>query len=307
MAKIVMVGEHRFRLPFIDLIPFEDEQNEDLGASIKEAGEVLVRVVCWKEKATTNEDTVIDGAHRVIWAHKHGLTKVPVDRRSYASEEEASEACEELNDSRRHSPAEQVKKRRAARIERIAERRRHGESLRTIAEEEKVSVAQVKRDLESASTVPGGGTVEPADGKVVGKDKKTRPAKPKKPKATKTTDVAKDAFGNDLPKRCRDAYCDPWIQQTYDFLCLTSEQFRNERIGDGIRKRSKHYPFFNAKDIADGAAFVVQYLDDLIAHFRDNRPAGVCPACNGEGCGKHCRSSGLVPRQVYEQMKRDAK
>lgn len=314
-VRVVMVGEHRFRLPFVDVIPFDVDQDEELGASIKEAEEVQVDVVCWKEKATTNEDTVIDGAHRVIWAHKHGLKKVPIKRRSYASEQEAIDACMELNDKRRHSPDDDRKRRKAERVARVAERRAQGESLRAIAEAEGVSKAQVVSDL--ASGVQGGCTPEsePKDttpaaepATVTGRDGKHYPKAPKrKPKPQPKPTVEKDHFGNELPKSCKTAFLDPWIQETYDFLTTTSEKVRLQRIGDGMRKRAKHYPFFNTKDVTDGVAFIVQYLDDLILHFKDNRPAGVCPACSGQGCSKHCRQSGLVPRNVYEQMKRDEK
>src|SRR6202021_1743282 len=69
-----------------------------------------------------------------------------------------------------------------------------GKSLRAIAEEEKVSLAQVRADLKAA-TVQGGCTVEPKTGKVKGKDNKVRTAKPKKPAKEKA-----EADGEAPPK-----------------------------------------------------------------------------------------------------------
>ena len=114
----------------------------------------------------------------------------------------------------------------------------------------------------------------------------------------------RDAFGNVIPKRCRDAYCDPWIQEAIDFLGVMTAQFWQKRLADDIQKRKKAYPFFNAKDFVDGCGFAGNYMEDLLKHLKDNRPAGVCPACKGNGCG-HCRSSGLLPRAEYEQLKEE--
>ena len=111
-----------------------------------------------------------------------------------------------------------------------------------------------------------------------------------------------DAFGNVVPKGCLDAWKDGWIQDTYDFLCTTSETFRKERLADGMKKRQKHYPFFDSKSFIDGVGFIIQYFDDLIKHVKEQRPAGVCPACQGKKCSE-CRFSGLVPRELYTTLK----
>ena len=186
-VKTVMIGDHRFKLPFFDLIPFDHEQDNNLGEAIREAGAVLVPVVCWKEKKSSGEDTVVDGAHRIFWASKLGLTKVPIDRLSFADEDAAKEECERLNFQRRHSPEELLRANRIARLERIAARRQQGESTRAIAEAEKVSQTQVQADLAEAGEHP---PCSPADsnerssksstyqsGKITGKDGKDYPAK----------------------------------------------------------------------------------------------------------------------------------
>lgn len=112
-----------------------------------------------------------------------------------------------------------------------------------------------------------------------------------------------DAFGTTLPKKCRDAFLDPWIQDAIDLIAQTEETFRKGRLIDGMEKRKKHYPFFTPKDFIDGCGFVMSYLDQLLSHLKDNRPAGICPACDGEGCAE-CRLKGIVPRDMYTRLKK---
>jgi ParB-like chromosome segregation protein Spo0J len=80
------------------------------------------------------------------------------------------------NEQRKHFPPEVLRALRQARIEREGAARRDGQSLRAIAESEGISETQVRRDLDTAATAPGG-AVEPEDGKVTGRDGKQRPAR----------------------------------------------------------------------------------------------------------------------------------
>lgn len=245
-----------------------------------------------------------------------------------------------LNDHRRHESQDKATRRIEQRRERVAAAREEGQSIRTIAEQEGVGVATVHKDLAEVSTVRGR-TVEPKDGKVHGKDGYTqtanpvRPPKPepvlcarcsrnertgqpavngcpmckearggtkKAPKQQPEGEAPKDDYGNEIPKRCRDAFCDPWLRQTFDGISVLSAEFRKARYADGMNKRAKRYPFFNAKDFIDGCGFVIQYLDNLLEHIKQNEPSGVCPSCEGKGCG-HCRMSGMVPRSMYKELK----
>ena len=223
------------------------------------------------------------------------------------------------NDNRRHEPEECIRLRR----ERVAEARRAGKSLRAIAEEEDVGESTVRRDLET-STAPGGGAVEPEGGKVTGQDGKKRPAKAtpilcdrcnrvgsvkdcpmcaearkgtakKRRKTIKSAGKVVDAKGKDVPAHCRKPLADPWMQQAIDFLAITEEKIRKERLADTFNKRKELYPFVNAKDFIDGVAMAMNTLDELIEHLKENRPAFLCPHCEGERCSK-CKMSGLVPR-----------
>ena len=118
--------------------------------------------------------SIYDGVTRATLALKHDKP-VPVEHEGELTDEQAEQLLDEAHLGRRNLTPKKQEERRKARVERVAEKRSEGKSIRTIAEEEGVSKSQVERDL---STVPGG-TVEPK--KVKGKDGKTRPATKKKP------------------------------------------------------------------------------------------------------------------------------
>ncbi len=121
-------------------------------------------------------------------------------------------------------------------------------------------------------------------------------------KAGPATDEPTDSLGTVLPKNCRDAFLDPWIQETIGFLEEINERVRMQKIGDGMRKRAKHYPYFIAGDVVDGVNFIVQYSDEVIKHLKENRPAAVCPSCEGKRC-VDCKQSGLVPQARHKELK----
>lgn len=178
--KSVTIAGHRYKLPYIDLIPFSGGDLKDLTDSIRLRGKVIQPIVVWKERHTTGEDTVIDGAHRAEIAAELGLKKIPVIMESFASEKEARERVEELNDARRHSPMADLQERRQDRLGKIVEMREAGESVRTIAEETGVSKTQVQRDLHKVAKSRGG-TVQPKSGRIIGRDRGGRTQPSSKP------------------------------------------------------------------------------------------------------------------------------
>jgi hypothetical protein len=294
------------------------------------------------QKAGGNDDPVkyrmvrgrreyLDGRNRVRACKTLGIQFK--EEEVYVPDDEVEDYIRRRNLHRRHLTIEE---RRAE----VARRRSGGESIRTIAEAVGASPATVHRDIEANETpAPGVPHETPGsekNGTVAGKDGKTYPAKTRKlcdrceriapgagvkgcpacrdlnrkaPKgkgkarpAKATLEAPKDAFGNTVPARCLDAYCDPWIQETIDFLGVTVTQYWEKRMADGMKKREKHYPFFKAQDFIDGHGFAGNYLEQMLEHLKQNRPAGVCPKCKGDGCG-HCRMSGLVPRALYEELR----
>ena len=109
----------------------------------------------------------------------------------------SEELVQILEDNRRHEQNDVI----AVRRERVAALRASGASLRTIADQENISVTTVLRDLDEV-TVPGGGTVTPENGKIIGKDGREQPAK--KPKSLCKNCERKIRTGQELPKQCGD-------------------------------------------------------------------------------------------------------
>lgn len=132
--------------------------------------------------------------------------------------------------------------------------------------------------------------------------KELRKTGAKKPDKKADDDQPKDSFGNELPKRCRPAYSDPWIPEALEFMHDLLKSFLNKRLATGFDKRAKHYPFMNGKDIIDGLGQIGNTLDQVIDHIEANKPAGVCPKCQGDGCPK-CKQSGLLPKEIYKEVK----
>jgi hypothetical protein len=136
------------------------------------------------------------------------------------------------------------------------------------------------------------------------KDARGEAAKEKKTER-KPKDTLKDGYGNEVPARCRDAWADPWIDETVQTLRGLVSTFRQFRLGSAMDKRKKHYPFFDATDFIHGAGMIDNTFDKLIEHLETLRPSGVCPACSGAGCGG-CRMAGMVPKAIYEKLKEKA-
>lgn len=190
-VRTVQIGNREFRLPFIDLIPYDDEQNQSLGRTIREDGRVKESVLCWKDKSNGSYVTVVDGAHRCVWCSMHGLEQPPLRYESFPDEASAIAECRRLNLERRHLTGQQLEHERRKRVEKVAELRAEGRSIRTIAKTVEVSKSQVERDLEKSPTVPGGDTSNTngeTPKKPTGKRqssasnaKKGRPKKPKPP------------------------------------------------------------------------------------------------------------------------------
>lgn len=133
--------------------------------------------------------------------------------------------------------------------------------------------------------------------------KELREPSPPKPPKPEPDVIPVDAFGTPLPKRCQKAYLDPWMQESIDFLAQIEEKLRLQRLVESALKRKSHYPFVNTQDVADGIGFAMQYLDQVLEHLKQFRPAGVCPRCSGEGC-TNCLMCGMVPRETYEHLKK---
>lgn len=129
------------------------------------------------------EGKVLDGRNRYRALIELGIFS-PGHCEQFDGDAEAAAAfVDSQNLHRRHLSQADQERLRSERIQRVAEARREGKSLRTIATEEGVSPEQVRQDIQAATVK--GLTVEPEGGKVQGRDGKTRTATPaRKPEMT---------------------------------------------------------------------------------------------------------------------------
>ena len=125
------------------------------------------------------ERMILDGRNR--WIASREADVKPTFVNFTGTQEQARWFVQAANEERRHLGVEWLQRRREERRDRAAAARQQGKSLRTIAEEEGVSESQIRRDLEEAKSTAPPGAVEPPEGKVTGKDGRTRTATPKKP------------------------------------------------------------------------------------------------------------------------------
>jgi hypothetical protein len=119
------------------------------------------------------EGKIADGVNRHICADEAGVR--PTFDIFEGTIDQLKRYIKRANKNRRHLSPEEIAEMVDERIEKVVEAREEGKSLRTIAEEVKVSESQVRSDLERAQ-LRRGCAVEPKDGKVMGQDDKERAA-----------------------------------------------------------------------------------------------------------------------------------
>lgn len=110
-----------------------------------------------------------------------------------------------------------------------------------------------------------------------------------------------DANRQPVPDHCKKMLNDEWVQKAVDLLVETEKTFREARLIEGMDKRRKTYPHFDAEDFTNGCGYVIHYLIQLRDHLKDNRPAFLCPDCKGDRCPK-CLMSGMVSRKTHQEM-----
>lgn len=164
--KTVTMNGFTYAAPFAD-DPLTPAERATLTRSIARRG-VLDTVHTYDSPA--HGPAILDGVNRAEVAAEVGKP-VPVKHLGRMTDDEARELAEEKQLGRRNLAADAYA-RRVKRIERVVEKRTEGKSLRTIADEEGVSLGQVQRDLE-AGVSPD--TPEPET--VSGRDGKTYPAR----------------------------------------------------------------------------------------------------------------------------------
>lgn len=116
-------------------------------------------------RVTLHEGQILDG-----WQLYRACRELDIEPNFWTlpSKLDPAQFVQVANDNRRHETPEQIAMRRMERSERILEKRQNGKSIRTIAEEEKISPSVVHKTIEAAGVHP-----RTPETTVTGKDGKT--------------------------------------------------------------------------------------------------------------------------------------
>ncbi len=275
-----------------------------LGESMKANGQ--------REPIWVLDRQILDGRNRFKACEIAGIEPVFADYEGPADEASLRAFIEDKNEHRRHLTVDWLSKKREERVKRVAEARQEGKSIRTIAEEEGVSVGQVQRDVEKATV--SGDTVAPPSGKVKGKDKgreqpASRPRKPKpsanghppeKSQVTSTDDEHEQAAPPDAPQaEAREMTAEEEmkaVNTVIESFCRQFTAFVQEHLPDD--------PWLNDDGTREGA---LRKFDDGCSMLRRKKCVSLCPNCNGTKLddGKKCRpchGTGRVPKHKLDMM-----
>ncbi len=303
---------------FAEEYPLADEQTiAIIAADMKSRGyDERFPIVLFDSK-------IIDGRNRSIASERAGI--LPTYTVFDGSEDDAKAFVFRANENRRHLTVAWLKKRREERIERVVVARTEGQSLRTIAESEGVSDAQVRRDLETAGAT--GVAPEPQNGKVTGSDGKQYDAEPDRPEPLVCPRCARDKrIGNVPPKSCKDCKKlreDAKPKTAAEPKPSTIVEPRKDKAGVVVHQRT-----IQAFDLAESIGDICRRLDgiarEIEAAAKDAggrmihasvvqsirsarktlyaaRATHVCPYCKGEGECDGCKNEGWLTATYYDQ------
>jgi hypothetical protein len=260
---------------------------------------VLNPVRLYYDLDTDDAFCILDGEGRLTVAIELGAA-VPFLDMGPLETEAAYAIAKTLNDARRHDDPAAIAARRAERIQRVAQARSEGESLRAIAEKEGVSQVQVRRDLEEASGEPGGSPdmeeppEEPAEEApkkrtvaetVKGRDGKDYPLTRKKPSPPPPGQSGfVDAAGQEVPKHLRDLFTPGLLEASIATLEEMAKDLQAARKWLHWLKPEAH-----------------RTIEQMIRYLQDAIPHEVCRWCGGAtlGCA-YCQSSGYHPQWSVE-------
>jgi hypothetical protein len=274
---------------------------------------------------------ILGGRNRYLAARKAGVDFLTV---TLPKETDAQAFVVRENEHRRHLTPEWLEKRRYERLSRVSDSMLEGKSTRTIADEENISHAQARRDVETVqkrSGVPPG-TPDVADvGKVVGKDGKEYPAKTKLLCHACETKKRKN---QSLPAKCRDcaevrklAARDKKHGNNPDADTPEppSEDKASDDLGNELPKKMRGTFAGNRKTLQDGVRLLHEVrrmcgaltkwnpflrpsdletaITKLADDLKNGLPYALCPKCESKGC-KDCRQTGWMPKWKYEEVEK---
>lgn len=260
-----------------------------------------------REPVTWHEGLILDGRNRWLACKLIDPTAEPegVEYDGETDEDSLRAFVEDRNEHRRHLEHKWLARRREERVARVAEKRRAGKSLRSIAEEEGVSPEQVRQDV-VASRVKGL-TPEPESGKVVGRDGKEYVAPEPKRQPQPVEDdaegnaekceqapVMRDGVGLPVPEKLAETF--GALGAFRDLrVALTQAQQHAGRIaqlkgGEAYRRELGH------KKSGDKLTHYCEHVANAISRVKFYQPhAAACPYCHDKHPGKtakDCKACG---------------
>jgi len=305
----ITIGKTTFRPLFGDLIrPLSASEKKALKESIKKHG-ILADVV------VDGTFGVIDGLHRLEIASELGipLKDVPLKTVPRLSDGEKESLCLSLNFDRRQSTIEEQEAARNKRVERIAKARKEGTSLRSIAEEEGISVVQVQRDIEKANGVGSGvpyGTPEhkeerKSDAAVRGRDGKQYARKAAPETRFEDDERPTDQLGIPIKGEMRKVFaaCEQYseirnmIRTLSGMINKLAQSPGGEKYRGELRRREE-----NGKE-----SFREPLLDEVLGRLDHTEPrSSVCPWCHESKSGEPrkscttCKGRGWVTKGEWD-------
>lgn len=261
----------------------------------------------------TYKGKILDGRNRWICAERAG--KKPITKEFRGSDVTAAEFVELANEHRRHLTAEWLTVARAERRARVASARKEGESIRTIAAHENVSVGTIQNDLEtieSELTVQGY-TVQPTSGVVNSADGVKRPAKVPPVLCDRCARIGPT---KDCPACAEARKSAPKATKKSERVHKSPEQVDGDSDAENKMKAEnsaiesfcrrvmelvKEMPesiWLSHHNLREG---VRRKFEDGCGMLRTCKLVAECPACKGEGC-KYCLKTGFVPKAILQQL-----
>lgn len=296
-----------YKLPFSERFRRHTKPERHLlQTSIAENG--IKQPVLVYEDTEHGDDCILDGEGRLTAASGMNGVTVPFKKIGRMTTAEAYEQAKIYNDHRRQDDPETIQKRRKERIERVAEARSEGQSLRTIAENEGVSQEQVRKDLKKS----GVNRLTPEPEKVTGRDGKKQSRRKKKDKGAASPEPVKQS-GDETGDKSTNEQSSTSEQQIQaspenvpvDVVAVVESVCREidklNRQLDAIKKEPLAYPVhFHSVQSALRNARETLWMA---------RPVFVDPYCKGTGqrdgreC-QACRGTGKVIKSVNTQAER---
>jgi hypothetical protein len=258
------------------------------------------------------DNCVLDGEGRLTIASELNLEFVEMVHEELMTTEEAYELAKVDNDARRQDDPEEIRKRR---VERVVESRSKGESLRTIADKENVSVIQIQRDLKTGEK--SGKTKEKETPKQV-KGKDGREQKAKKTKKSNSDSNKTQVYPPGTPgltstqpaqtaKNTGDVSAEAdqqpeTVPENEQFVAVVTQLCRDMDQNSARIKALKESPFSYWIHVDSAVDQLKSARETLWA----GRPAFPCPYCAAEqsqGCSA-CKQMMWVSKRVHDNGKK---